>query len=102
MRRVVKKSLLAVLFVCMATPTFAVGSDEPGAAAMALDLLVARPFGLIITTVGTAVFLVSLPFSAAGGNVNNASEKLVLGPARETFVRCLGCKTTGRYIEPDR
>ena len=95
MRRVVKKSLLAVLFVCMTTPTFAIGSDEPGAAAMALDLLVARPFGLIITTVGTAVFLVSLPFSAAGGNVGQAREKLIDGPAAYTFTRCLGCLRRG-------
>ena len=68
---------------------------------MAVDLVVARPLGIVVTSVGAAVFLVSLPFSAAGGNVDNASEKLVLGPARETFVRCLGCRTAGRYVEVD-
>jgi hypothetical protein len=70
--------------------------ERPGAAAMVADLLVARPLGIAFTAIGTTVFVVSLPFSALGGNVDEAAEKLVVEPARETFVRCLGCTTQHR------
>ncbi len=81
---------------------FASQEDEPGAGTMAMDALVARPFGFVITAVGAATFVVTLPFSALGGNVDKAADALVLGPARTTFVRCLGCRTEGRYQSPDR
>jgi len=69
--------------------------EEPSTAAMMADLAVARPVGLVITALGTATFLVGLPFTMAGGNVAESGEKLVVGPARETFNRCLGCKNAG-------
>lgn len=69
--------------------------EEPTALAMTGDLLIARPFLLVATVVGTAVFIVSSPFAAAGGNLGGAAETLVLGPAKATFVRCLGCTKSG-------
>ncbi len=57
----------------------------------ALDALVARPIGIVVTGIGAVLFAVSLPFSALGGNVDEAAEALVVNPARETFTRCLGC-----------
>ncbi len=68
---------------------------------MVADALVARPIGVALTVLGGAAFVVSLPFSALGGNVKQSAEALVLGPARETFERCLGCKVTGKYKDPD-
>ena len=44
---------------------------------------------------GTAVWIVALPFTALGGNVKKSGEKLVVWPAKNTFVRCLGCATAG-------
>ncbi|WP_111498536.1 MULTISPECIES: hypothetical protein [Marinobacter] len=70
--------------------------NEPNAAEMAADAVIARPLLLATTVVGTAVYIVSLPFSLLGGNAADAGEKLVLGPARSTFVRCLGCIHSGR------
>jgi hypothetical protein len=64
---------------------------EPGAAGMIIDGLVARPLGLVATLVGSVVFVVTLPFSALGGNVDQAREKLVDAPIGFTFTRCLGC-----------
>lgn len=81
-------------------PALAQRDEGPSAEAMAADVILARPLGLVATTLGTAVFVVSLPFSAAGGNVEEAAETLVVGPARETFVRCLGCRMSGRYQRP--
>lgn len=62
----------------------------------ALDVLVARPLGIVVTGVGAFLFVISLPFSAIGGNVGEASEMLVMKPARETFTRCLGCTSSER------
>ncbi len=69
--------------------------EKPSAVAMTGDLLVARPVMLGITVVGTAIWLVSLPFSLMGGNSMQAADTLVVQPAYSTFVRCLGCKNPG-------
>ena len=61
---------------------------DPGA--MTIDMLVARPVGLVATVAGTGVFLVSLPFSALGGNTGEAWDSLVVTPAEYTFKRGLG------------
>ena len=85
-------SALIALFVMV--PGFAQAqqpAEQPTAMAMTGDLLLARPIGLVTTVAGTAVFLVTLPFSALGGNVGEAADTLVAGPARTTFARCLGC-----------
>lgn len=68
--------------------------SKPSAGAMAADVLIARPLGLAATVVGSALWVVSLPFSALGGNVNDSAEQLVIGPAAETFARCLGCTSS--------
>lgn len=57
---------------------------------MAGDALVARPLGLCTTLIGGAIFLVSLPFSALGGNVGPAFDYLLVDPFEFTFKRPLG------------
>ncbi|WP_092389336.1 hypothetical protein [Halopseudomonas salegens] len=69
--------------------------SEPGIFAMTSDLLIARPLLLGVTAVGATVFVVSLPFTAMGGNIPEAGRELVVRPGRETFVRCLGCTKSG-------
>ena len=64
---------------------------EPGPAGMIIDGLVVRPIGLVATIVGSVLFVITLPFSAMGGNVDQARENLVEAPANFTFTRCLGC-----------
>ena len=54
------------------------------------DLVACRPVGLCAIVAGAAVFVVSLPFSALGGNTGQAYEKLVADPAAYTFRRPLG------------
>lgn len=88
--------LVAAMIGLLATPAYANVEEEPSAGAMFADAIVARPLGLVATTLGAAAFIVSLPFSALGGNVEQAADKLVVGPARETFVRCLGCRSAAR------
>ena len=69
--------------------------ENPSALAMTGDLIVARPLLLVMTVVGTVAYVISLPFTLAGGNAGQAGETLVLGPAEATFVRCLGCTRPG-------
>jgi hypothetical protein len=92
--------LCASLVGCLALPAHAAPEDGPTGLAMVGDLIIARPFGIVATTLGAAAFVVSLPFSALGGNVDQAAEHLVLNPARETFLRCLGCRAAGRHQTP--
>lgn len=69
--------------------------ENPSALAMTGDLLIVRPVMFGMTVLGSALWLVSLPFSAAGGNIKQAGDTLVVTPAKHTFVRCLGCTRSG-------
>lgn len=73
--------------------------ETPSAAAMVFDGLIVRPLTLVATVIGSALWVVTLPFSALGGNAGEAADVLVLSPAKATFVRCLGCTNSGRKIE---
>lgn len=65
---------------------FTDGSPE----AIATDALVVRPFCLIGTILGSAVFLVSLPVAAISKSTNKTADMLVNAPAKATFTRPLG------------
>jgi|SRR5690554_2563171 len=103
--RLVAASLVLVLSLgplsAMANDAIGVeyDTDTPEAFAMAGDLLIARPLLLAATAVGTAVFVVTLPFSWLSGSTDKAGKALVVEPARATFVRCLGCKRSGYKAE---
>lgn len=66
-------------------------NNRPTALAMFGDAVLARPMLLAGTLVGTGLFVVTLPFSALGGNVQESADTLVVGLAKSTFTRCLGC-----------
>jgi hypothetical protein len=70
-------------------------ANAPKGYAMAGDLLIARPLLIFGTVVGAGMFLISLPFTAAGGNVKEAGQALVVEPGMAAFVRCLGCTESG-------
>lgn len=87
-------ALMATLLICHPVLAEVVDNDDPNdpsAIAMGADLVVGRPMLLVATALGTAIWIVALPFSAVGGNVKASGEKLVVWPARNTFARCLGC-----------
>ena len=66
-------------------------NNQPSALAMFGDAVIVRPVMTVATVVGTALFTVTLPFTALGGNVDEAADTLVKTPARTAFLRCLGC-----------
>ena len=74
-------------------------NETPSAAAMAFDGLLIRPITLVATVLGTAIWVITLPFSALGGNAGDAADVLIIEPAKATFIRCLGCTSSGRKIE---
>ena len=69
--------------------------EAPKAFSMVGDLFIARPLLIAATAIGAGVFVVSLPFTALGGNVGEAGKALVVEPGKAAFVRCLGCTTNG-------
>ncbi|MEE4113723.1 MAG: hypothetical protein V2I40_12975, partial [Desulfobacteraceae bacterium] len=64
--------------------------DDIIAGKMVGDALVVRPLGLCATVIGGVVFIVSLPFSALGGNTQPAFDYLLADPFKFTFSRPLG------------
>lgn len=102
MRAIAKKTgrlmTATTLSVALLLPQIGVAQEveeDPSALAMAGDAIIARPLGLAFTVVGVALYVVTLPFSLAGGNAGEAGKELVVGPAKATFVRCLGCTQSG-------
>jgi uncharacterized membrane protein len=83
-------ALIAVPFATSALAQEYFQTKEPGGGAMMYDMVVVRPIGLVATAVGSVFWLISLPFSASGDNVDTATEKLVKEPAAYTFDRPLG------------
>jgi hypothetical protein len=92
----------AALLCTVAVPALAEDGEEdnygrypvtakPSAMAMLFDGLVARPVGIATTLLGTGLFVVTLPFSASGGNVDAARERFIDESVDYTFQRCLGC-----------
>lgn len=90
------RNLVVSLIACsvLAGPPAAMASgyvdERPTFAAMFADGLIVRPLGLCGLVLGSATWLVTLPFSALGGNIGEASQKLVVEPAQFTFTRPLG------------
>ncbi len=98
MFKIAKKSLIILIIAAMmimplATTAFAeeyFEAEDPSGGAMMFDLAVVRPVGIVATAVGCVFFIVSSPFSALGGNIDTAGEKLVKDPVAYTFKRPLG------------
>lgn len=87
------------LLLCLSVSqwSWAVGEveEDPSALAMTTDAVLVRPALIVVTVVGSAVWLVSSPFSWLGGNAEQAADTLVIGPAKAAFQRCLGCRGDG-------
>jgi hypothetical protein len=89
--------LVAVFFLCATNlvhaaenPSYMARTEDVSAEAIIVDGLLLRPGGILATVVGTAVFVVTLPFSIPTRSVDKAAQKLIVDPARYTFVRPLG------------
>lgn len=87
--------LMVVTLVCTTTGFSALAQDQKledkvTPEGMIADFVLVRPLGFVATVVGTAFFIVSLPFSGPSGSADVAFKKLVKEPACFTFTRPLG------------
>lgn len=87
-----------LILLCLLT--FALGSVNTANAAVdnsleiVGDLAIVRPGCLAVTIVGSAIFVVALPFAAMSGSVRDTADSLVIRPAEATFTRPVGDFTT--------
>ena len=82
--------LLMIITTGIARADKLCSTTDASAEAIATDALVARPLGLAATLLGTAIFIVSLPFSLPSKSSDEAAHKLIAEPATYTFARPLG------------
>ena len=80
--------IVALLLAC--TPRVNAGVDDGSAEAIAADVLVVRPLCLVMTVIGSALFIVALPVAAISKSTRQTAHALVVRPARATFTRPLG------------
>ena len=99
MRRLTKKLMVVFVvatlaFIPFGAPVMAqeqrLDEDTDPHMRMVGDILLIRPLGIVATVVGGALFVVSLPFSALGGNTEDVYQTMVVEPARFTFTRPIG------------
>lgn len=86
----------ALVFLLTSTVSHAVEKREPTGSAMFFDIVFTRPLGLLAIALGTAVFVVGLPFTIPTGSVGDAADKLIADPLGYTFKRPVGELDTGR------
>ena len=101
MRNLNRKVITCLLAVMLATSNMAFvssayardyesGTERPTGGAMLADAVFMRVPMTLVTIAGAAVFVVTLPFSALGGNVGEAGTMLVKEPFEYAWVRPLG------------
>jgi hypothetical protein len=83
-------TIICVLALLLSTSTPALASADSDLTTTVVDAAVARPFTFALTAVGSALFVVTLPFTAPSGSMNKAAKTLVVSPAKDTFKRPLG------------
>ncbi len=64
--------------------------DQPHAGEMLADVAIVRPLTLGVSAIGLVAWVVSLPFSIPGGNMEESAETWVSAPLKYTFMRPLG------------
>jgi len=50
-----------------------------------IDLLVARPIGIVAGVFGTGIFILSLPFTLSTGSVDDAAQMFIVKPFEFSF-----------------
>ena len=88
MKKMVMAALIVVTLISTSVPSL--GQDGAGAPAMIADVIIGRPAGFVGMIIGTAVFIVALPFAAISGSVEPVARTLVAEPFKFTFTRPVG------------
>ncbi len=89
------KSLKIITIACLlfallsVNVSAAIPQERPGAFAMVIDVPI-RVVGLGLALIGSAFFVVALPFALTSGSTGDAWDVLVIEPFKFTFTRPLG------------
>jgi len=89
MKKMIIAAFMVVTLVSTSGPALA-GDGPDAAAAMVVDVFIGRPLGIVATVLGTAVFIVALPFATISGSVEPVARTLVADPFKFTFTRPVG------------
>ena len=93
MKRKLSAVILALAVLASPCPLLA---DDAGTVSgdkgtdMLVDAVLLRPLGLVATVLGTAVTVVTLPFTLPSGSAGEAARAMIVEPAEYTFNRPLG------------
>lgn len=102
MRKIVV--LLTLCFLCL-NSTAAFAQIDDGLIVVG-DVVISRPVGIVVTIVGGALFVASLPFALPSGSVKETADVLVKQPFRFTFTRPIGdfkeYHSYGSYEKPGK
>ncbi len=79
--------LTAVAILATSIPVFAAEDESYSVIG---DVFIARPLGLAATVIGTAIYVVSLPFALTSGSQRQTADTLIRKPFAFTFKRQLG------------
>ncbi|HSU53207.1 MAG TPA: hypothetical protein VLT36_04025 [Candidatus Dormibacteraeota bacterium] len=85
-----KAKFLTTLFVVAFLGTSATPCLAQDDLDMAADVIIVRPACVVATAVGSALFVVALPFSAISKSVRKSAHAFVVRPAKAAFTRPLG------------
>ena len=87
-----------MLILCALTFTFGGVSSSRADVDRSLDVVgdiaLVRPGCIVVTAVGTVIFVVALPFAAFSHSVGSTADTLVVRPAAAAFTRPVGDFTT--------
>ena len=81
---------LCLAAFCLAGTNSAFANVSSDPAMVVADAVIVRPVCLVATIVGSAFFVVALPFAATSKTVKSTAHTLVVMPARATFTRPMG------------
>ena len=65
-------------------------AGEDNSVAAITDVALVRPGCFLATVIGSAIFVVALPFAAMSHSIRQTADTLVLNPAQATFTRPVG------------
>ena len=81
--------ILCVITLGLGNVTVSRAADDSSIAVIT-DVALVRPGCFVATLLGSAAFIVALPFAAASGSIRQTADTLVVSPAQATFTRPVG------------
>ncbi len=96
-----KRVALTAALILVLSPAFCFAGyyNNGDAAEVIIDTIALRPLGIAAIGVGTAAFIVSLPFAVITGTTGSTARSLIQAPVKYTFSRPLGeFNNGGEYL----